>query len=163
MNRYYKDQKRKINPEDIALPPEYKIEVFAKDLTTPINIIFTDTNDMLAADSGVTSGNGKVLKYNGKSFDVIAQNFFPPLTGITYYHNDIFVSHRGYVTAIKPDGTKVNVLEGLPSFGDHHNNKVEFGPDNKDVREIVYAICEINDISADSIQPGQTILIPVYI
>lgn len=131
MNQHHNIQKRKINPRDIALPPGYITEIFATDLTTPINIIFTDTNDILIADSGITSGNGKVLKYNGKSFDVIAQNFNPPLTGITYYNNDIFVSHRGYVTTVKPDGTKVNILEGLPSFGDHHNNKVEFGPDGK--------------------------------
>lgn len=39
----------------------------------------------------------------------------------------------------------------------------EFGPDNRDIREIVYAICELNDISADSVVPGQTILIPAYI
>jgi nucleoid-associated protein YgaU len=39
----------------------------------------------------------------------------------------------------------------------------EFGPDNKDIREVIFEICELNDISADSIQPGQTILIPVYI
>lgn len=39
----------------------------------------------------------------------------------------------------------------------------EFGPDDKDVRQVVYEICKINDISADSIYPGQTILIPVYI
>ena len=39
----------------------------------------------------------------------------------------------------------------------------EFGPDGKDIREVVYEICRINDISADSIYPGQTILIPVYI
>ncbi len=39
----------------------------------------------------------------------------------------------------------------------------EFGPAGKDVREVVYEICRINDISADSIYPGQTILIPAYI
>jgi len=39
----------------------------------------------------------------------------------------------------------------------------EFGPDHKDVREVVYEICRINEISADSIYPGQTILIPEYI
>lgn len=39
----------------------------------------------------------------------------------------------------------------------------EFGPDDKDVREIVYEICKLNKISAGSIHPGQTILIPVYI
>ena len=39
----------------------------------------------------------------------------------------------------------------------------KFGPDNKDIREVVYQICEVNDISADSIFPGQTLLIPSYI
>ena len=39
----------------------------------------------------------------------------------------------------------------------------EFGPDDQDIREIVYEICKLNDISADSIYPGQTILIPSYI
>jgi FOG: LysM repeat len=39
----------------------------------------------------------------------------------------------------------------------------EFGPNDKDVREVVYDICRFNDISADSIQPGQMILIPQYI
>lgn len=38
----------------------------------------------------------------------------------------------------------------------------EFGPGGQDVREVVYEICRINDISADSIYPGQTILIPEY-
>ncbi len=39
----------------------------------------------------------------------------------------------------------------------------DFGPDHKDVREVVFEICKLNDISADSIYPGQTILIPAYI
>lgn len=39
----------------------------------------------------------------------------------------------------------------------------EFGPADKDVREVVHEICIVNDISADSIYPGQTILIPAYI
>ncbi|MDD2190130.1 MAG: LysM peptidoglycan-binding domain-containing protein [Eubacteriales bacterium] len=40
---------------------------------------------------------------------------------------------------------------------------LEFGPDYKDTREIVYEICMINNITAESIYPGQVILIPVYI
>ena len=39
----------------------------------------------------------------------------------------------------------------------------EFGPADKDVREVVYDICRYNEISADSIYPGQTIMIPQYI
>jgi hypothetical protein len=87
--------KRKINPEDIVLPPGYRIDVFATGLTTPINIMFTDTEEMLAADSGVTSGNGKVLIHTSEGFRVIAEGFNAPLTGINYYQGEIYVSHRG--------------------------------------------------------------------
>lgn len=30
---------------------------------------------------------------------------------------------------VKADGSKQDVLTGLPSWGDHHNNRVVFGPD----------------------------------
>jgi len=39
----------------------------------------------------------------------------------------------------------------------------EFGPDDKDIRKVVYEICKLNNISADGIFPGQKLLIPKYI
>ena len=39
----------------------------------------------------------------------------------------------------------------------------KYGPDNTDPREIIHEICRLNDISAESIYPGQIILIPDYI
>jgi glucose/arabinose dehydrogenase len=32
---------------------------------------------------------------------------------------------------VKPDGSNQDVITELPSFGDHHNNRVIFGPDGK--------------------------------
>jgi hypothetical protein len=50
------------------------------------------------------------------------------LTGITFYKGNIFVA----VTMVKRDGSKEeDIINGLPSFGDHHNNRVIFGPDGK--------------------------------
>lgn len=124
-------KKRKIKPEDIALPQGYKVDVFAEGLTTPINLIISDNGEMFLADSGVISGSGKVLKLINGRFQVIAEGFNPPLTGITYYNGDIYVAHRGFITAVKPNGNKVDILSGLPSWGDHHNNRVVFGIDGK--------------------------------
>lgn len=60
--------------------------------------------------------------------------------------------------------TKPVYSEIIVQSGDTLWNLAEqFGPDGKDLREVVYEICRINDISADSIYPGQAILIPVYI
>src|SRR5699024_10585318 len=88
-------------------------------------------DDMLVADSGVTDGNGKVLKLTKQGFQVIADGFNAPLTGITEHEGFIYVAHRRYVTVIDKHGTKTNIIEGLPSNGDHHNNRVVFGPDGK--------------------------------
>lgn len=72
------------------------------DLNTPINLIITEDGNMLLADSGVTSGSGNVLKLTSKEFQVIAEGFNPPLTGVNYYNGLIYVSHGGFITIIKP-------------------------------------------------------------
>lgn len=38
----------------------------------------------------------------------------------------------------------------------------EYGPEDADVRQIVRDICEINEITADSLEVGQKIVVPVY-
>ena len=122
---------RPLDPRDIMLPPGFQIQVFADGLTTPINITFTEAGDMLVADSGITDGNGKVMRLTDKGFEIIAEGFNPPLTGITVHNGDIYVAHRRFVTIVKPDGTKMDILDNLPSDGDHHNNRVVFGSDGK--------------------------------
>lgn len=37
-----------------------------------------------------------------------------------------------------------------------------YNQEGNDVRKFVYEICQLNEITADSIYPGQSILIPVY-
>lgn len=123
--------KRIIKPEDILVPSGYRVEAFAENLTTPINLTFTDQWEILIADAGIASGNGKVLMLTPTGTKVIAEGFKPPLTGITFYKDNIYVAHRGFITIVKPDGSKKDIISGLPSFGDHHNNRVIFGPDGK--------------------------------
>lgn len=39
----------------------------------------------------------------------------------------------------------------------------KYNPDvHKSTREIIYEICETNDIEADEIQPGDMIFVPIY-
>lgn len=124
-------QKRKVDPNDILLAPGYKIDVFTSGLTTPINIDFTADGTMLVADAGITDGNGKVFQWKDGKMDLIADGFNPPLTGITVHEGVIYVAHRRFITVIEADGTKRDIVDGLPSNGDHHNNRVVFGPDGK--------------------------------
>ena len=122
---------RKLNPNDIHVPPGYKVEVFRAGLTTPINLLITPDGQMYVADAGITSGSGKVIRLTPHGEEVVAEGFNPPLTGINCLDGGIFVSHRGFITVIKPGGKMKDVLSGLPSWGDHHNNRVVFGPDGR--------------------------------
>ena len=35
--------------------------------------------------------------------------------------------------------------------------------EHMEIRKAVYVLCEVNNITADTLQPGQTIMVPVYI
>ncbi len=122
---------RYLNPADIYLAPGYTIEVFAEGLDAPSCMLFTKDGDMLIADSGYVTNNPSVSRLVNDHFEVIADDFNVPLTGINYRDGDIYVSHRGAITVIKSDGTRENVLSGLPSNGDYSNSRVAFGPDGK--------------------------------
>lgn len=38
----------------------------------------------------------------------------------------------------------------------------EYAPDHSDVRKVVREICDLNEISADQLESGQRIIVPVY-
>lgn len=59
----------------------------------------------------------------------------------------------------KPVYTEVQIISGDTLW----ELAKEYGPNDRDVRKVIHAICEINDITADDIQPGQSILIPQYL
>lgn len=127
------NNERYINPQDVAaaISGKYKVEVFAQGIDTPIGIDFTESGDLLIADSGVLSGNPKVLMLSNGKIHTIADGFNVPITGITYRKGLIYVAHRGVITTVQLDGTKQNIVYGLPSNGDFSNNKVAFGADGK--------------------------------
>jgi glucose/arabinose dehydrogenase len=122
---------RNPNPADITISPEYNIEVFVQGLDSPISMFFIENGDMIIAESGQSTGNPRVLLLSNGNFEVIADNCAIPITGTNYLDGNINISQRGIVTSISPDGTRQNIIRGLPSNGDYYNSRVEIGPDNK--------------------------------
>jgi glucose/arabinose dehydrogenase len=122
---------RYLNPSDINISPGYAIEVFAEGLNSPSSILFTNEGEMYLADTGYTSYNPNISRLVDGRFEVIADGFNVPLIGINYRDGNIYASHRGTITVIRRDGTRQDILSGLPSYGDYSNSKVAFGPDNK--------------------------------
>ncbi len=122
---------RYLNPSDIYITSGYRIEVFLKDLDSPIGMVFDEDGYLLIADAGLATGNPRVLRLIDNRLELIAENFNIPLSGINYSNSVIYVSHRGFVTKIYRDGTRQNIIMGLPSNGDNSNSPVAFSPDNK--------------------------------
>lgn len=122
---------RYLNPNDINIAAGYKIEVFMEGLNTPSSILFTEDGEMLLADSGYASGNPSIFHLVDGNFEIIADSFNVPLTGITFMEDKIYVSHRGMITVLRENGSRSNIITGLPSCGDYSNSRVAFGTDNK--------------------------------
>ncbi|MHB8127840.1 MAG: PQQ-dependent sugar dehydrogenase [Mobilitalea sp.] len=125
------DSERYLNPNDVSVPPGYLVEIFAQGLNTPIGMAITEKGELLIADDGILTGNPKVILLSNGAFTIIAEGFNVPITGITYRYGDIYVSHRGVISIVKLDGSRRDIISGLPSYGDYSNNKVDFGEDGK--------------------------------
>ncbi len=122
---------RYVNPSDISIPEGYAIEVFAQQLDSPNSMLFDESGNLIIAESGYTSGNPKVLRLINGRFEIIAEQFNLPITGINYFNGIIYVSHRGVVSTINQNRERQNIIAGLPSNGDYYNSRVVIGYDNK--------------------------------
>ena len=60
-------------------------------------------------------------------------------------------------STVEPEYVEVTVEAGDTLW----NLAKAYGSDNCDIREIVYDICQVNNIKASDLRAGQTILIPV--
>ena len=130
-NQEIQNNSRIPNPDVIAVPFGYQIEVAVQGLNSPIGIVFDDKGDLFVAESGLTTGEARILRVTNGETEVIAENFRVPISGINILNKDIYVSHRGVITIIGSDGSRTNIIEGLPSYGDYINNRVEFSSDGK--------------------------------
>jgi glucose/arabinose dehydrogenase len=122
---------RYINESDIYIQFGYRIELFSYGLNAPSSMIFDDDGNILIAESGFSNNNPRILRLINGQYEVVAEDFSIPISGVNYLNGEMYVSHRGYVTRFLRDGTRLNIIIGLPSNGDHYNSCVAFSPDSK--------------------------------
>jgi glucose/arabinose dehydrogenase len=120
------------DPKDIKLQDGYKIEAYISGLSVPTTAIF-DGQDMLVAESGfVETSVPRVLRITpqGKVTVEAQKGLIGPVTGLLMVDDKLYVSHKGKVSIVE-NGNLKDIVTGLPSDGDHQNNKIVLGPDGK--------------------------------
>ncbi|MDQ3835791.1 MAG: glucose dehydrogenase [Thermoproteota archaeon] len=119
------------------LPPGYKIEPVLWNLTLPSTVTFDDNGTMYVAESGYSYGEFKpiprILKVDllhNRTAVLVDRGLNGPITDIEFnkYNGVLYVSHRGIISAVDLRGHIKDLIVGLPSMGDHHNNQIAIGP-----------------------------------
>ena len=119
--------------------PGYAIEPVIWNLTLPSSITFDNENNMYIAEAGFVYGGlqpiPRILKVDnetGKVSVLVDRKLNGPITDIEFYDRKLYVSHRGIISTVdRHTGLVKDIIIGLPSTGDHHNNQIAIGTDNR--------------------------------
>jgi glucose/arabinose dehydrogenase len=125
--------------DKLSLPNGYTAEAVAWNLTLPTSVTFDANGSMYIAESGYIYGELKpqprILKVdqNGNVSVFVDRFLNEPVNDIEFNQNNglLYVSHRGIISTVDAGGLVNNIIIGLPSMGDHHNNQIAFGPDGR--------------------------------
>jgi hypothetical protein len=124
---------RQTNPADIALPDGYKIEVVAEHLTFPTGVAFDDSGALYVVESGYSYGEvfntPKLLRIEekGATSEIATGGTNGPWTGVAFHDGSFYVSEGGVleggkILRISKSGEVRAIVDGMPSFGDHHTD-----------------------------------------
>ncbi len=128
-----------VPPPDAAqvdAPEGYRVEAVLTDLTYPTSVERDDDGNLYVAEAGWVYGDvsapARVLRLTPSgALSVVTEALVGPVTDLLWHQGRLYVSHRGAVSRIEPDGRVVDLVTGLPSEGDHSNNQLALGPDGK--------------------------------
>jgi glucose/arabinose dehydrogenase len=132
-------QVRIIDAHDVAMPAGYRIAAVATGLTFPTGVTFDTEGTPYVVEAGYCYGEvwstPRLVRVAADgSLTEIARGENPPWNGVAFHEGHFYVAEGGVreggrILRIAPDGTVDVLVEGLPSFGDHHTNGPAIGPD----------------------------------
>jgi glucose/arabinose dehydrogenase len=131
---------RKIDPNDIAVPPGYRISSVASGLTFPTGATFDGEGRLYVVESGYAYGEvwtrPRLLKLDegGGIKEIAAGSRNGPWTGVTFHEGNFYVAEGGEleggrILKISTDGRMSVIISNLPSMGDHHTDGPVMGKD----------------------------------
>jgi glucose/arabinose dehydrogenase len=117
----------------VKLNEGYRIEALISNLSVPTTAAF-DGNNLLLVESGwANTAPPRVLRItpDWTVTEIASAGLEGPVTGVLAHNGQVFVSHAGKVSVVEAGGALRDIVTGLPSKGDHHNNNIALGPDGK--------------------------------
>lgn len=129
---------RRVDPDDVAVPRGYRIEVIAEGLTFPTGVAFDEDGHVYVTEAGYSYGGEprtpRLVRIEpGGGIDEIARGTNPPWNGVEFYDGSFYVAgghvEPGRILRIDKDGELDVLVDSLPSLGDHHSNGPRMGPD----------------------------------
>lgn len=118
---------------------EPRLELVAGGFSFPTSLTFDSPGDAYVAEAGLPFGGapsgGRIwrLTADGRR-TLLAEGLRPPVNGLTFYRDALYVSeggHPGRISRLSTDGQISVILDNLPGPGNYHTNMVAFGPDGK--------------------------------
>lgn len=116
------------------VPAGYRAEVVLSGLQYPTSVEFDVAGNMYVAEAGYVYGDAfapaRVLRVTPKGeITVAADQLSGPVNDLLWYRDRLYISHRTKISALERNGQVRDLVTGLPSLGDHHNNQLAAGPD----------------------------------
>lgn len=111
----------------IKVPAGYSERIIIRGLKDPTSIAFDSLDNMFIAEN--INDKGRIIEYNenGK-FTTIIKKTADKIENIGFRNNELFISQRGAISKLL-NGKVVDIVNGLPSYGDYSNNGIAFGYD----------------------------------
>jgi glucose/arabinose dehydrogenase len=118
------------------------LELVAEGFSFPTSLTVGDGGALYVAEAGLPWGGappgGCIWKLDrGGQRTLLAEGLRPPVNGLTWHEDSLFVSEGGSpgrISRIFPDGGRQTVLDNLPGAGNYiygQTNMAVFGPDGK--------------------------------
>jgi glucose/arabinose dehydrogenase len=123
-------------PEAAWVPDGYRVEAVVRDLVYPTSVELDDRGTLYVAEAGYAYGDlvapARVWRITpAGDMDVACEDLAGPVNDLLWHAGRLYISHRGKVSYLGADGRVVDIVTGLPSYGDHQNNQLTAGPDGK--------------------------------
>jgi len=123
---------RHVNPDALAVPAGFRVEVAATGLNNPSSLDFDEAGNIFVGEMGSPTASayepGRIVcvRLDG-SVEVIASGFSGSITGLVYYRGAFYAVEHGRssrVHRVYEDGAKEVLVDGLPGGGDHPSSDI---------------------------------------